>query len=199
MRLERPMAAVRTAAVRSSAELLGQLVQELAVLIRSELEVSRLQHAVERRRRAYEVAALAGGAAAALLGLAAASWSAVHALGSLFSPSFAALIVAGGWGIVAALLLRIGLAPELVHRLSGDVEVGAVEAAERRRLSAERQVRATAGELARVGAVEALETVASRVEGTVAREWEALLHEVIGVLLLPGRVGLRAFERIAAR
>src|SRR5436190_12308335 len=102
-RLERPMAAVRTAAVRSSAELLGQLVQELAVLIRSELEVSRLQHAVERRRRAYEVAALAGGAAAALLGVAAASWSAVHALGSLFSPSFAALIVAGGWGIVAAL------------------------------------------------------------------------------------------------
>ena len=77
--------------------------------------------------------------------------------------------------------------------------MGAVEAAERRLLSAERQVRTTARELAQVGAVEALETVASRVERTVAREWDALLHEVIGVLLLPGRVGLRAFERIAAR
>jgi hypothetical protein len=193
------MAVVRADAARGSAELLGELVQELAVLLRSELEVSRLQHAAERRERAYELAALAGGAAAALLALGAATWSAVHALDSVVSTWFAALLVAAGWGAGAAVLLRIGRVPKLVHRLSGEVEAGAVETAERRRLSAERQVRETARELAAAGAVEAVESVASRVEVAVAREREALVHDVIGVLLFPGRLGLRALERIAAR
>jgi len=193
------MAVARADAARDPAELLGELVQDLVVLLRSELEVSRLQHAAERRERAYEVAALAGGAAAALLALGAATWSAVDALDSAVSTWFAALLVAGGWGAVAAVLLKIGRVPALVRRLSGEVEVGAVETAERRRLSAERRVSGTARELATVGAVEAVESVTSRVESAVAREREALVHEVISMMLFPGRLGLRALGRLAAR
>src|SRR5207248_7244596 len=139
-----------------------------------ELELSRLQHAAERRDRAYELAAVAGGVAAALLALGAATWSAVDALGSLFSTWFAALLVAGAWGVVAAVLLKTGRAPKLVHRVTDEADPAAVDAAQRRRLAVEQQVRSTAHELAEVGAAEAMETVASRVEGTVAREAEAL-------------------------
>jgi hypothetical protein len=110
-----------------------------------------------------------------------------------------ALLVAGAWGVAAALLLKIGRAKELVRRLGGEVEVGAVETAERDRLAAERQVRTTARELAAVGAIEAVESVASRVEGAVVREGDAFVHGVIGVLLVPARVGLCMLERIAAR
>ena len=126
---------------------------------------------------------------------------------SLAVPSWSAsLIVAAGWAVIAALLVRHDHPRRLARRVTKEASEQALEAAERERDQAEQAVKATAERLGRAIAGEAAErelqagvATAERMVESAENEAEDLLKELIVALLAPGRAGISLLERIVGK
>jgi hypothetical protein len=181
-----------TVRVETSDELLGELAQELSLLVRSDLELAVARRAPEIRRLVEELGATLAAGTAVLLALAALSWAAVRGL-ALLMPSWSApLVVAAAWLAVAGLLLRIDRPRRLARRLSRQARADATASALDDRRQAEAQLRTTARLLVRARAREA---VGREIE-SVEHEGELLLREVLVALAAPGKAGIDLLGRI---
>jgi len=185
--------------------LLEELVHEVTVLVRKDLELAAVQRAPEIRRLGGDVAAALVAGAALFLTLGALSWAAFQGLAVAFEPWTAALIVAAGWTTISVLaLLTIGDPRGLLQRLGeGSHEKALADALIEREL-ANQAVRATVKELRQELRREAhererqlLSEAGHRVVHAAERDLEALLKEILGVLGVPGRVGINLLERLA--
>jgi hypothetical protein len=190
----------------SSDVLLGELVHEIAVLARREVELAAVRHGPQVRQMVIELSAALTAGAALLLACAALSWAAVQGL-ALAIPSWSAsLAVAAGWAVVAALLLRLDHPRRLLRRLTQETSTRAVVSAELVRTQAEEAVKATAERLGRALASEAVEreirsgvVAGERMVESAENEAEDLLKELIVALLAPGRAGISLLERMVGR
>ena len=182
-----------------SAELLGLFAQDLTKLLRVELELNQAEHAVQRRERAIEVAALAGGAAAGLMACAALTAATIKGLEYVFSAWAASLIAAAAWGTGAAFLLMAGKLPRILNRFDPAGDEATVERLRGECLLAQQAVRASASQLAEAAASETLEAAAHRAADTVHQEGELLLRELGSLLRAPGRAGIGVLGKLAGR
>jgi hypothetical protein len=179
--------------------LVGAVAHDLALLMRAELELTRAEHAVERREKAYQVAALCGGAVAALLASAAATAAAIELLDHRFSNWVSALIVAGGWAVGALLLFQAGKLARLRERFDPAGDARRLEEAKETRIAAEDAVRASAGRFAEVATAQAVDSIADHTVGAAEREGELLLRELAALLRAPGRAGIGVLGKLAGR
>ena len=180
----------------TSDEILGELAHELAILVRSDLELAAAQRAPELRQVTLDVAAAFAAAAAALLALAVASAAAILGLDHVMSAWGAALVVAGAWAVVTLVLLRLGHVDRLRKRFAEGSEGQAVAAATAARNEAEQAIKAAASRLARAlvretAAREMHQVVEAeqRIAETVERDVEAILRELVGALSVPEKAG----------
>lgn len=186
--------------------LLGQLAEDLSLLVRGDLEVAAARRGPEARRLALEVACTLVVAAALLMALGSLTWAAALGLTSLVSDWAAALVLAGAWSLVAALLLRIDHPRRLLSRLVHDTRGDALAHALAERGDAERAMKATAerfGEAVAKAATEReLRAPIDRAEHLLQateREADDLARALAAALLAPGRVGLGALEAVLGR
>jgi len=94
---------------RSVAEVMQDIVANVQQIIRSEVLLAKTEVKEEARRAAKAGQLLAGGAALAFYALGFLLLFCVYALATAIAAWAAALIVALGLGIIAAVLLRIGI------------------------------------------------------------------------------------------
>jgi hypothetical protein len=182
----------RAAGVRpASDELIGELAHELSLLIRSDVELSALERGPLLRSVAVElgVALLAG--LVLLLSLAAIGWAAILGLANVVPRGIAALLVAAGWAVVAALLLRIGPPRRLWRRLTRETHEERVLAARHRRTVSERAVRDTAAHLGRAIMHEARERELHAAASAAERAGAAAQR----ALDVPARAGRSVLEK----
>ena len=182
-----------------SAELLGVFAQDLTKLLRVELELNQAEHAVQRRQRIVEMAALAGGAAAGLMACAALTAATIKALEFAFSAWVACLLAAAAWGAGAALLLTAGKLRRLLDRFDPAGDAANVERLRGECLLAQQALRASSSKLAEVAASEAVEAAAHRAADTVHQEGELLMREIGSLLRAPGRAGIGVLGKLAGR
>jgi hypothetical protein len=183
----------------TTSALFGVVAHDLAALVQAELTLNQAEHATERRQKAYEVAALFGGGLAAMLAAAAATAAAIEILNHPFANWVAALIVAGGWAVAAALLFQAGKLARLRHRFDPAGDDRRLEEAKAKRAAAEAAVRASAGRFAEVAAADAVDSIADHTVGAAEREGELLLREVAALLRAPGRAGIGVLGKLAGR
>ena len=131
-----------------SGRLAGQLGNELAHLLRCDAELAMAERMPEIRRTATEAAVLAAGVSALLFALAGGSWAAGLGLASVVPAWSSALIVAGVWLVVAAVLLLHERTRRLVSCLSDESQAQALTSRRAERNEAERTLRDTAEALA---------------------------------------------------
>ncbi len=191
---------------KTSAELLGELAGDLALLSRTEIELAAAESGPQVRQVAVEVAVALCSAVALLFALAALSWAAVQGL-TLEIPSWSAsLVVAAGWAVVAVLLALLDHPRRLLRRLAKERSVDAIKTAERDRAVAEEAVLTTAerlgSALVREAAERELGEDVDAMEGMVEgaeEEAEDLLKELVVAFLAPGKAGISLLERIVSR
>jgi hypothetical protein len=184
-------------------ELLGQLAHELSLLVRTELEVAAAERGPWLHRIAIEVAASLGAALALLLALGAASLAAVEGLRLVLPSWLAALAVAGLWGVITALLLRIDHPRRLWRRLTEQTHEQAMATAREDRTTAEADVRAAAERLSHAISVEMHEREARaiiagerRLINAGERDAEVVFKELMSIVAAPGRAGVNLLERL---
>jgi hypothetical protein len=182
-----------------SAELLGLFAQDLANLLRVELELNQAEHAEKRRERAIEVAALAGGVAAGLMACAALTAATIKGLEYVFSAWASSLIAAAAWGTGAVLLLLAGKLPRLLQRFDPAGDEKTVERLRGECLLAQQALRASSSRLAEAAATEAVQAATQRAADTVHQEGELLLRELRSLLRAPGRAGIGMLGKLAGR
>jgi hypothetical protein len=196
----------RAASGKSSDELLGQLAEELSVLVRSDLELAVAERGPQLRRLGVEFAVALPAAIAVFLAFAALGWAGGQGLAQVMPSWCASLVVAAFWALAAALLLRLDHPRRLLRRLSTETSGEAVGRATRDRSEAEQAVKATAERLGRAVAREVDERElhapidgAERLMGTAEHEGEDLLKEIVVALLAPGKAGLSLLEVMIGR
>jgi hypothetical protein len=184
-------------------QLAGQLANELSQLVRMDVELAAAERLPELRRAASEVAVAAGGLIALLFAVAALSWAGGIGLTHAIPSWSAALVIAGVWLIIAAVLLRHDYARKLRNRFSTESQTAAITSNQAERKQAEQEIRQTAERLAEALLKEA-ETQGVRAASTAAEhgihaaEHEAshLLHQLAEALRDPGKAGLSLLERL---
>jgi hypothetical protein len=183
---------------KTAEELLGELAQELSLLLRCELEVAAAERGPWLHRIAIELAASLGAAGAMLLALGAASFAAVEGL-RLVLPGW----VAVAWLGITALLLRVDHPRRLWRRLRQQTYEQTLATAHEDRSATEADVRATAERLSHAIAVEMREREAraiiageKRLVSTGERDAEVVFKELMSVLAAPGRAGVNLLERL---
>src|SRR4051794_3796498 len=140
----------------ASGELLAELAHDLALLVRTELELQRLERAAAGKGRARSAVALLGGAFAGAVALVAFSSGLAQAL-ALALPSWAAsLVVAIAWAVPAILLLRSASFLELVRGLLEPPSPLLVASMKQEELETEERLKSTAKKLAAATAAEAM-------------------------------------------
>jgi hypothetical protein len=190
---------IATTGPRSTDALIGELGHELAVLVRSDVELAAVRRAPELRRLAAELGVAIAAGVALLLGLAATSWSAVRALDVVVPSWSAPLLVGAAWILIAGVLLRLDHPRRLGRRLAQEELAAAVDAARGERAEAEDALRVTAERLAGALAREAAARELASDAAAVGRDAEVLLHELLTVLTAPGRACIDFVDRLAAR
>jgi hypothetical protein len=190
----------------SAAELLGQLAEEISLLVRSDVEVSAAHRIPEARRIARELTAALAVAVAAILALGALTWAAIAALATGLPAWGAALIVGAAWSAVAALLLQLDHPRRLLARLRDEVTVDAIVRVELERVEAERAMRTTAERLAEAIGREAVDRElrapidrAEQLLGAAGSETDDLARDLAAALLAPGKAGLSLIELLIGR
>ena len=93
---------------RSVSRILKEMVNHLATIIRSEMELARTEVSQDLKRAAGAAVFLVAGALFALYAFAFAGLSAVYALETILAPWLSALIVAAAVGIIALVFVQIG-------------------------------------------------------------------------------------------
>jgi Putative Actinobacterial Holin-X, holin superfamily III len=182
-----------------SSELLGVFAQDLTNLLRVELELNQAERVVQRRERAIELAALAGGLAAGLMACAALTAATIEGLQFAFSAWVSALIAAAAWGTGAVLLLAAGKLPRILKRFDPAGDPADLERLRGECLLAQQALRASSSRLAEVAAAEAVQAAAHRAADTVHEEGELLLRELRSLLRAPGRAGIGMLGKLAGR
>jgi endonuclease/exonuclease/phosphatase (EEP) superfamily protein YafD len=196
--------------------LAGRLARDLAVLVRLELEETAARGSGRLRALIAEVVALAMAGVALLLGLAGLSLAAVFALETRMRPWQAALLVGSGWLLVGALLsfvvakrLRSRACRQLpADRLQASAQAEAdmaataealleLLAAQVARHEEARLSHTAAGELGTVGHELAAEAASLETDvGEVEAEIASALEELVEIVTLPGRAGIKALRRL---
>jgi hypothetical protein len=181
---------------RRSGQLAGQLGDELAHLLRSDAELAMAERMPEIRRTATEVAVLTAGVAALLFALAGGTWAAGLGLAGVVPAWSSALIVAGAWLLVAAVLLLHEHPRSLVSRLSDEHQVEMLASRRAERDEAERRLRDTAERLAEAllhdaeaRAVHAATGAARRGIDEAEREAGLLIAQLADALRERGKAG----------
>ena len=127
---------------------MGELVHEVTVLVRKDLELAAVQRAPQLRELGMDVAAALIAAAALFLTLAALSWAAFQGLAVAFKPWTAALIVAAAWTTISVLAIStIGDPRGLLRRLGERSHEDALADALAERELAQQAVHTTAAAL----------------------------------------------------
>lgn len=190
----------------SAAELLGQLAQEISLLVRSDVELSVVQRIPEARRIARELTAALAVALAAILALGALTWAAVAALATVIPTWGAALVVAAAWAAVATLLLQLDHPRRLLARLRDEVTVDAIVRVDLERAEVERAMRTTAERLAEAIGREAVEREvrapidrAEQLLAAAGADTDDLARDLVAALLAPGKAGLSLIELLIGR
>jgi hypothetical protein len=190
----------------SPGELLGQLAEELVLLVRNDLEVSAAHRGPELRRYGLEIAWTLVVSVAAVMALFALTYAAIAGLSRAIPTWAAALVLAGVWAAVAGLLLRIDHPRRLVMRLAAETRGDAVTHAAADRDAAEQTMRATAERFAEAVAREAsareLRAPIERAEHLLKAaesETDDLLRSLAATLLAPGKAGLNLLEVVTGR
>jgi Putative Actinobacterial Holin-X, holin superfamily III len=183
--------------------LLGQLVQELSLLLRSDLELAAAQRLPHVRRIVEELGALIGVGVALLCMLGALGWAVVRALSPILSSWRAPLVVAAGWALIATALLLLDHPRRFARRLHPGRQRAIREQTERAREEAAQAVRRTAERLAEAAIREASRhelheatTLVERAAETGEAELGSLLRELLTAIAAPGRTGITLLERL---
>jgi|SRR5580765_640915 len=200
------MAADETTEARATRDaLVADLVHQMSLLVRKDLELAAVQRAPEIRQLAIEVAAALAAAVALFLTLGALSWAAFQGLAVAFEPWTAALIVAAVWMGISLLAISIDHPRRLLRRLKQGSHEDALSDALAERELAEQAARTSAKELrlelrreAHERERQILSEAGHRVVHAAERDLETLLKEILGVLGAPGRVGINLLERLVA-
>lgn len=187
---------------RSSDELIGDLAHQLSALIRSDLELSALERGHLLRRVTVEVAVTVFAGFVLLIALGAFGWAAILGLATVVPRAIAALLVGGGWVVVAVLLLRFGPPRRLWRRLTHETHEQRVLSARSHRRKAEKRVRETSAGLghaivrgARDHELRAAAAAAERMGAAAEHEMEAVLRELGRAFNVPARAGRKVFGR----
>jgi hypothetical protein len=183
--------------------LFGQLLQELSLLFRSDVELAAAQRLPHVRRIVEELGALIGVGVALLGMLAALGWAVVRALSPVLPSWRAPLVVAAGWALIAAALLLLDRPRRFAGRLHVERQRAIGEQAERARDDAAQAVRRTAERLAEAAIREASRRELHAATALVEREAEtgeaelgSLLRELLTAIAAPGRTGITLIERL---
>jgi hypothetical protein len=136
---------------------------------------------------------------ALLLALGTLTSAAIQALDLVVSSWLAPLLVAAGWVLVAALLVRDHHPRQLLHRLARDPGDETMAAALRERAEIEAELEVSAELLAAAFMRETIEREVATEVGAVESEVEVLLRELLAVLRMPARVSFGLVERLRAR
>jgi predicted RND superfamily exporter protein len=175
---------------------MGEIAHELAVLVRSDLELTAAQRAPELRQLTVDVAAACVAGAAGFLALAAATAAAILGLAQAMSAWGAALVVAGTWVVVTVVMLRLGHVDRLRARFAEGSEEPAIAAARAEHSDAEQAIKAASSRLARAIVRETAErevksvvAAEQRIAETVERDVESILRELVSALSVPEKAG----------
>ena len=187
----------------SPGKLLGQLADEMSMLVRNDVELSAAERLPEVKRLATELAVLVAAAVACFFALGAASWAGGIGLSHVMSGWAAALVVAGAWALVALLLFGHDYSRKLIGRFSEERRTDVIATCRTEREEAQEKLRETAEHLAAALLHEA-EAQGMRAAATMARrgvqevEEEAgnLLTQLADALMSPGKAGLSIIDRL---
>ncbi|GAA2715478.1 phage holin family protein [Micromonospora olivasterospora] len=102
------MSAPEKERTHSVGELLGDVTRDLSTLVRQEIELARAELREEASQAGKAGGMFAGAALAGFLTVLFVSYAAWWGLSNVMDQSWAALIVAAVWAIVAAVLLAVG-------------------------------------------------------------------------------------------
>ena len=190
----------------SAGERLGQLAEELSLLVRRYVELAAAERRPQLRRLGVELAAGLAVVLALLLSFVALSWAAVQGLASALPSWCASLVIAAVWGVVAVVLLRLDHPRQLIRRFSGDMSGDGLARAARERDAAEKAVRTMAEKLGEAVAREAsereLRAPIDRAERLLAASEDDVddrLKNIAVLLLAPGKAGLSLLDVIIGR
>lgn len=175
-------------------ELLADLVRELAVLVRRDLELAGARRGPQIRGLTIDLVAVLAAAWALFIAFGTLTWVVLRALTPTLPGWAAGLVVAGAWALVAALVLRHRHPRRLRALLGRESQEEVIASAERDRAEAEQAVRVAAGRLSRAVSHEAearereaAAAVAKHLGRAVERELEAVLRELLSRLTTPGK------------
>ncbi|MFD2767191.1 phage holin family protein [Micromonospora eburnea] len=104
------MSAPEKERIQSVGELLGDVTRDMSTLFRQEIELAKAELREEASQAGKAGGMFAGSALAGFLTVLFVSYAAWWGLSNVMDQSWAALIVAGVWAIVTAILLTIGRA-----------------------------------------------------------------------------------------
>jgi Putative Actinobacterial Holin-X, holin superfamily III len=200
---------------QDASELLGELARELSALVRRDVEVAAAERLVTLRRALLDTAAVVVVAVAALFALAALSVAGGRAAASWIPGWAAALVIAGGWALLALLAAAVLLRPRAQPRereelfgllqllSSGDRLEELQSSREDARDEAEREMRQTSAALVETLLEEAAEhqakalpAIAKREVGRAEADAVELIAEALAVLTAPARAGWNALGRL---
>jgi Putative Actinobacterial Holin-X, holin superfamily III len=200
---------------QAASDLLSQLARELSTLVRREVEVAASERLPTLRRALLDAIALAAVAVAALFALAALSVAGGRAAAGAIPGWAAALLVAGGWALVAGIAAIVLLRPRAQPR-ERDELFGLLQMLSRKdgleelqsswydaRAEAEQEVRQTSAALVEALLDEAIEhqvnalpVIAKREVGRAEADAAELIAEGLALLTAPARAGLSALGRL---
>lgn len=167
----------------TSAKLAGDLAGELTAVLRSQLELTTLRRAPQRRELLRDVALLAAGGIAALLAAGAATLALALLLTKVLVPWAAALAAAGTWLVAAALVLRGDRARRVLEAVTPPADDAALAAAEQELAVRLDALQVTARALAASVEHDVIEHERQAVESA--------LRELLAAVLAPARAVLR--------
>jgi Putative Actinobacterial Holin-X, holin superfamily III len=183
--------------------LMVQLSEDVSVLVRADIEVAAAEHAVELQELCVRLAALLAAVASLFLALAALSWAALASLTQVAPTWVAALIVAVVWSTAGAALARWAHPRRLSALFRPEAGEAMTDSTRLRRQEAEAAVRATGARLSRAIADDvadrerrAVTNAEARVAAAVERDADAILKDVLSIVLAPGRAGVGLLERL---
>jgi hypothetical protein len=187
----------------SPGQLLGQLADELSMLVRNDVELSAAERMPEVKNIAKELAALVAAAVAGLFVLGAGSWAAGIGLSHVMAGWAAALVVAGAWALVAFLLFGHEYSRRLVARLSEERRSVTIAGCRTERDEAQQKLLETAEHLAaalvreaEAQGMRAAASMAKRGVQEVEEEAGNLLTQLADALMSPGKAGLSIIDRL---
>ena len=184
-------------------QLLGQLADELSMLVRNDVELSAAERLPEVKHIAKELAVVVAAGVAGFFALAAASWAAGIGLSHLITGWEAALVVAGAWALAAVLLFGHDYSRRLIARLSEERRTDVIATCRTEREEAQEKLRETAEHLAaallheaEAQGMRAASSMAKRGVQEVEEEAGNLLNQLADALMSPGKAGLSILDRL---